>query len=414
MQWPRAVAQFTSRPHGRGHRAGLPDRVPELPVARASSTTRRSRSAGVAALRWAAERAAATGAEPEEVDPRGRALRGRGRASAGTRELRRITADGQARDRPRRARRACELAQLLSATAQERVAAAASPPSVGAIVLDECHHLASLWGYVVRAVLGELAATRTSSGSPPPPPAELTTDEAELYAELLGPVDFVCRPRPWCATATWRRSRSWRGSPSRWTRERDWLAEHDTRFRELITALHDDVEGAAVVPGLGDRAGARAPPRRRRRRRGPVGGVPAPAPRAGAGRRPLPRLGRAWRCPPSAPRGEAYRAPPDLDDWLVLLEDYALRCLADPGSPEAAERYNAVAAALRAARASSSRGEGIRRGAVGGRPAADRLAGQGDRPGRGAWPPRPRSAATGCGRWCCATPRWPRRGPTTR
>ena len=24
--------------------------------------------------------------------------------------------------------------------------------------------------------------------------------------------------------------------------ERDWLAEHDTRFRELITTLHDDVE----------------------------------------------------------------------------------------------------------------------------------------------------------------------------
>ena len=31
--------------------------------------------------------------------------------------------------------------------------------------------------------------------------------------------------------------------------------------------------------------------------------------------------------PEGAPRGEAYRRAPDLDDWLVLLEDYALRCL---------------------------------------------------------------------------------------
>ena len=30
-----------------------------------------------------------------------------------------------------------------------------------------------------------------------------------------------------------------------------WLAEHDTRFRELITALHDDVEGPHLVPAAG-------------------------------------------------------------------------------------------------------------------------------------------------------------------
>ena len=51
--------------------------------------------------------------------------------------------------------------------------------------------------------------------------------------------------------------------------------------------------------------------------------------------------------PRGAPRGEAYRQPPDLDDWLVLLEDYALRCLAADASPAAAARYDAIAAALR-------------------------------------------------------------------
>ena len=51
--------------------------------------------------------------------------------------------------------------------------------------------------------------------------------------------------------------------------------------------------------------------------------------------------------PPGAPRGEAYRRPPDLDDWVVLLEDWVLRCLDGQAAPEAAARREAVAAALR-------------------------------------------------------------------
>ena len=41
--------------------------------------------------------------------------------------------------------------------------------------------------------------------------------------------------------------------------------------------------------------------------------------------------------PDDAPRGEGWREPPTLDDWLVLIGDYAVGCLrAHPG--EAAER----------------------------------------------------------------------------
>ena len=50
-----------------------------------------------------------------------------------------------------------ELRDLLSATAARRVQQLAKL-GVGVVLLDECHHLASLWGYVVRAVLGELRA----------------------------------------------------------------------------------------------------------------------------------------------------------------------------------------------------------------------------------------------------------------
>ena len=87
--------------------------------------------------------------------------------------------------------------------------------------------------------------------------------------------------------------------------------------------------------------------------------------------------------PTGAPRGEAYRQPPDLEDWLVLLEDYALRCLAPQGSREASARYDAIAAALRELGFQLTR-QGVRRGTS----EVDRLltglAGQVARAGRGA------------------------------
>ena len=58
------------------------------------------------------------------------------------------------------------------------------------MVLDECHHLASLWGYVVRAAVEELGDVHLV-GLTATPPDELTKDEAELYGALLGPVDFT-------------------------------------------------------------------------------------------------------------------------------------------------------------------------------------------------------------------------------
>ena len=198
------------------------------------------------------------------------------------------------------------------------------------------------------------------------------------------------------------------------TTEREWLAEHDSRFRELITALHDDAESDISFPRW---VGSRM--RDRKRSADDDAEVPWEAfqkrsPEARPRRHPLPALGRPGACPTGAPRGEAYRQPPDLDDWLVLLEDYALRCLA-PSETRArrGERYDAIAAALRELGFQLTR-QGIRRGTLGGRPAADGLAGEGARARRGARAPRPTRAATRCARSCCATPSWPPSARTTR
>ena len=114
--------------------------------------------------------------------------------------------------------------------------------------------------------------------------------------------------------------------------------------------------------------------------------------------------------PEGAPRGEAYRRAPDLDDWLVLLEDYALRCLHASSAPEAAERYEAVAAALSRARL-PAHAPGIRRGTS----EVDRLLTGSQAKALGpsrCSPPRWSRAVTRCARSCCATPSWPRPSPT--
>ena len=67
------------------------------------------------------------------------------------------------------------------------------------------------------------------------PPVGLPEAEAELYDALLGPVDFTV-PTPAVVRdghlAPYQEL-AWLTEPL--TAERDWLAEHDTRFRELIT-----------------------------------------------------------------------------------------------------------------------------------------------------------------------------------
>jgi hypothetical protein len=98
--------------------------------------------------------------------------------------------------------------------------------------------------------------------------------------------------------------------------ERTWLAEHEQQFRELTSALRTDADFAAS-------AAAR------------IGESPA---FTRAGLRFLASAG--LELPDDAPRGEAYRLEPDLNDWLLLLEDFARR---DVG----ARRGDQIAAALR-------------------------------------------------------------------
>jgi superfamily II DNA or RNA helicase len=358
MQWPRQIRRFGS-PADVARTAG-PE--PAFPIACMTYQSLCQLEdpevliGRVAAERWVAERAKATGQGIEEVQSErydGPAAERR------SREIARITAAVK-REIARGEHAGVELADLLSPTAKARVAALQAG-RVGVVVLDECHHLASMWGYVVRAVLDLLGGEDVHViGLTATPPSDLTGEETELYSELLGPVDFTV-PTPAVVRdghlAPYQEL-AWLTEPL--DSERVWLAEHDTRFKELVTALHEDVEGPYSFPGW-----VITRVRERRRSADDETQVPwedfqrAHPGLARAGVRFLGSAGLAL--PEGAPRGEAYRRPPDLDDWLVLLEDYALRCLHTSPEGGAAGRYEAVAAALGELGFRLTR-QGIRRG----------------------------------------------------
>ena len=314
--------------------------------------------ATVAEVRWATERAATTAQTVEEVRREAGSWTGAA-AERRSRELARITAVVK-REIARGEHEGLDLAGLLAPAARDRVEALRAA-GVRTVVLDECHHLASLWGYVVAAIVEQLGDVHVV-GLTATPPDELTDSEADLYAALLGPVDFQV-PTPAVVRdghlAPYQEL-AWLTEPL--DSELAWLADHDTRFRELVTTLMDEDPGQPL--SLAAWVITRA---RFRDRGGPdEGEISWPdfqRRRPALARAAVRFLGSAGlTLPPGAPRGEGYREPPDLEDWLVLLEDWALRCLGADPSPASAQRYDAVAAALRDLGFTLTR-RGIRRGA---------------------------------------------------
>ena len=309
-----------------------------------------------AKARWARDRAEATGHSPEAVAVDAAAWTGEAERRR-ERELARVRARIKA-EIARGEESDVDLADLFSASVIERLAGLAD---VGTLVLDECHHLASMWGYVVRAAMARLHSPHVI-GLTATPPDRLTADERALYEELLGPVDFTI-PTPAVVRDGYLapfQELAWLTEPL--SSEEQWLSEHNERFQELITRLHDPA-GNGPPMGLAEWVITRTRHRERTEGDGELSWArfqkrhPA---LARAGVRFLHEGGLAL--PPDAPRGEGYRQPPDLEDWIVLLEDYALGCLTADPSQAAANRYEAIGSALGDLGFSLTR-QGVRRGA---------------------------------------------------
>ena len=314
---------------------------------------------GQAERRWAADRARATGESASVEEVLREASRWTGAArERHWRELSRIMAAIR-REIAKGHDSTVDFDQLLGPGARERIAAL-SGGGVRTVVLDECHHLASMWGYVVRAALTQLPGVHVVALTATPPDS-LTTEEHDLYAGLLGPVSYAI-PTPALvrerALAPYQEL-AWLTRPL--AAETAWLAEHDLRFTELITRLHAAEDGVTSLPEW-------VLVRLRERGRKPGADAEIPWTRFQRSHPALARAGARFiassglELPAGIPRGEGYREPPDFDDWLVLLEDYTLHCLAPADGAAAAAQYAAIAEALRALGFSLTR-QGIRRGA---------------------------------------------------
>jgi superfamily II DNA or RNA helicase len=295
--------------------------------------------ADAAARHWAVERAAATAQTVPDVEAEAAQWTGAA-AERRTKEVARLVARFK---RDAAAGRLPDLPadELLSPTARERLGGLVDA-GVRVVVLDECHHLVSLWGALLRPLLEQLRPLHVV-GLTATNPAELTESEAHLYRELLGDVDFFI-PTPAVV-------REGHLAPYQelvqlcepLASERDWLAERHARLERLLVDL-DSPDALGLSVWLVARL---------RERRAPSGLSMSWAEFA----RRQPRLadaGLRWLNargdppPDGAPRGERFRAPLGIDDWVVLLEDYALRCLrADPdASGDAARRLDALQVAL--------------------------------------------------------------------
>lgn len=313
----------------------------------------------LANTRLIAERARTTAATPQQARAEVAALSGTALArherdvTAEIARIKREVARGEHLD--------ASLPGLVAPAALERLRTLRDA-GVRTVVLDECHHLASMWGYLVRVLLASLGDVHVV-GLTATSPSDLRGDEAALYAELLGPVDFeistpaVVRDRhlaPYQELALF---------TTPLDGERRWLAERHTRFDELLDRLHDpaapDEEDLAFGPWVIGRI---------RYRDTGDGEARVPFSTLVARRPDLARAGLRYLAssglplPDDAPRGEGWREPPTLDDWLVLIGDYAVGCLrVHPG--EAAERrFAELQAGLRDLGLVLTR-QGVRRGA---------------------------------------------------
>jgi hypothetical protein len=287
----------------------------------------------LARRRWIAEQAEATTRTIAEVEAEANGLTGAA-AERLDRELARIVAS-ITREVGRGKGDGLHLADLLAPGARERVDALRAQ-GVTTVVLDECHHLVSLWGGLIRVVLDALGEVHVI-GLTATSPDDMTREEGERYEALLGPVDFTTPTPAVVREGFLAPYQELALFTEPLPTELAWLRERHIRFHELVTDLLDvgetdadeDLSFGVWVTGrfahrdaeAGDGAAKLS-----------VGELLRKRPAfARAGVRYLRSAGLPT--PPDAPTGEGFREPPSIDDWLELIDDYVLRCLrAHPGA----------------------------------------------------------------------------------
>ena len=198
------------------------------------------------------------------------------------------------------------------------------------LVLDECHHLLEVWGRLLAEILGSMPHARVL-GLTATPPDTLTREQSDLVGHLFGDVAFsasipaVVKEGDLVPFA----ELAWLVEPT--PEEQDWLDQQAVRFTELTTDLTRP--GFADVDFL-DWLRTRF-----------VDPVPATLAWAEVVLREPELADAALRMhhagllvlPTGARLTEQHRRPPTVEDWMALVEEWALG-LDDPDLTDALRR----------------------------------------------------------------------------
>jgi superfamily II DNA or RNA helicase len=192
------------------------------------------------------------------------------------------------------------------------------------IVLDECHHLLEMWGYLVQALVDVMGEQTLVTGLTATPPRDLNEREADLYKNLFGYADFEV-PTPAVVKEGDLAPYQELGYLTQPLQaESDYIAEQHLRFEELITRLLDHQFASQPFLNWVDQ--------RVHLRFSSQGALIS----WNRFERDNPELARAalklcYRFDMSPPDGvrlrEPHRQPMTADDWVMLIEDYAVNAL---------------------------------------------------------------------------------------
>jgi superfamily II DNA or RNA helicase len=198
------------------------------------------------------------------------------------------------------------------------------------ILLDECHHLLEMWGYLVRALVHELGDNVFLVGLTATPPSDMEAKEAALYQELFGGADFEVPTPAVVKEGNLAPYQELAYFTQPLEHEAQYLQEEHTRFLELTTAIMaPDFASVPFLVWLQRRV---------------VDRQASNGSRVSWARfeQDQPALAQAalrfyvsnkMEIPSGARIREAHRQPLTSDDWVALIGDYCLGALRHSEKP---------------------------------------------------------------------------------
>jgi superfamily II DNA or RNA helicase len=189
------------------------------------------------------------------------------------------------------------------------------------LVLDECHHLLELWGYLVRAVIEYLGPQTFVVGLTATPPDQLSGREAALYESIFGQADFSVPTPAVVKEGDLAPYQELAYFVQPMEQEARYIAAQQERFQAFVSRLLDpDFASCSLVDWLRRRV-----VERRAASGATVSWASFEREHAALAQAAL-RFLNQYRL--ELPRGarltERFRQPMAAEDWVALVEDFSL------------------------------------------------------------------------------------------